>query len=223
MFKCGKYKKANMKKIFILGAGGHAKVVLDIALSMQQFEEIKIYDDYNKAALLSYEISGTLDDLLLDVVKNKGLQIIAIGKNEIRKSKFEYLLARNLDFGLLIHPRAIISPFATIHQGSVVMANAVINPATEIGCNVIINTSASIDHNCKIGSHAHIAPNATLCGGVEVGELSWVGAGSTVLEGVKIGKNCMIGAGAVVNKNVSDNSIVVGVPAKAIIKSREEK
>ena len=94
------------------------------------------------------------------------------------------------------------------------MAGAILNPYATVGDHCIINTGASIDHDCKIHDFVHIAPHCTLCGEVEVGEGTWVGAGTTVIQGIHIGKNCFIGAGSVVVKDIPDDCLCYGNPAR---------
>lgn len=139
--------------------------------------------------------------------------ILAIGNNRVREH-----LDRVLDcqWGKAIHPTAIVSPTATIGDGTVVMHGAIVQTFAQIGRHCIINTGASVDHECKIGDYVHISPHATLCGLVEVGEGSWIGAGATIIQCVKIGKHCVIGAGSVVLHDVPDGAKVAGNPAREI-------
>lgn len=154
--------------------------------------------------------------------------IVSIGNNAIRKKIVERIVDGIGDserlgadstmksplFGTALHPSAVVSPHATIGEGSVVMPGAIINHSAQIGRHCIVNTGASIDHECQIGDFVHISPHATLCGNVSVGEGSWVGAGAVVIPGIKIGRWAVVGAGAVVVRDVPDGVTVVGCPAK---------
>ena len=138
----------------------------------------------------------------------------AIGSNKIRQqlsTRSDYKVAKPL-----IHTTAVKSNFSKIDFGTVIMANVVINADVSIGKHCIINTSAVIEHDVTISDYAHISPNATVTGGVAIGEGTQIGAGAVVLPNLHIGKWATIGAGAVVTKNVPDNTVVVGNPAKPI-------
>lgn len=191
--------------MYLYGASGHAKVIIDIIRSMGLPID-GIFDDNDAVKILcgikvGHKWSG------------QSPVIISIGSNRVRK-----LIAERLDceFDKAIHHSAVISPSVSIGDGTVVMAGAIINAEANIGKHCIINTGASIDHECVISDFVHIAPHSTLCGNVHVGEGSWIGAGATVIPGMKVGKWCTIGAGAVVIKDVPDYAVVAGVPAKVI-------
>ena len=118
----------------------------------------------------------------------------------------------------LVHPAAEIASDAAIGDGAQIMAGVVIGPNTTIGKQVIVNARAGIDHDNVIEDGVEIAPGATLCGMIKVGRNAWIAAGATVLPLVQIGAHATVGAGAVVNKNVDNNTTVVGIPAKPLSK-----
>lgn len=196
--------------MYLLGASGHAKVIVDILLS--KGVQVKGFYDDNEdlKELWGISVVGKVIDF------NNPIEecLVSIGKNDIRKKVVEQL--GEAEFGTAIHKISNIGSHVEIGEGTVVMPGTIINADTKIGEHVIINTSASVDHDCNIANFAHIAPNASLCGGVEIGEGTLIGAGATVIPLVKIGKWCTIGAGAVVVMDVPDHSVVVGNPAKII-------
>lgn len=194
---------------FLYGAGGHAKVVLDI-LHTQGVSVDCVCDDNSELR----EFCG------LPVIRGTeapaGTVIISVGKNEIRQKIAAFLRERgNVKFATAVHPSAIVSPSARIGAGTVVMPGVVINAGAEIGEHSIVNTGASIDHDCRIGDFVHVAPHATLCGNIFVGNETWIGAGTTIIQGISIGKNVYIGAGSVVVKNLPENILAYGNPCKA--------
>lgn len=193
--------------MYLYGASGHAKVIIDILQAEGVVVEGLIDDNPNVTELLGFPVFHDA----------KGLSpvIVSIGINATRKKVVEKL---SCAFGKAIHPSAVVSKFATIDEGTVVMQGAIIQSCASIGKHCIINTGASIDHECIIGDYVHISPHSTLCGNVQVGEGTWVGAGTTIIPGVKIGKWCVIGAGSVVSKNIPDGVLAVGNRCKVMKK-----
>jgi len=191
--------------MYLYGASGHAKVIIDILKAEGITVDALIDDDPNVKELIGYSV-------LHNSLKLSPM-IVSIGINATRKKVVERL---QCEFGKAIHPSAIISDSVTIGEGTVVMHGAIIQPCAVIGKHSIINTGASVDHDCVIGDYTHIAPRSTLCGNVQVGEGTWIGAGSVVIPGVKIGKWSIVGAGAVVVGDIPDYCTAVGVPARVI-------
>ena len=208
-----------MKKLAILGASGHGKVIADCA-EVLGWDSISFFDDswptIKKNA--HWNVIGNTISLIEKASEFDGI-FVAIGNNEIREQKVKLLKKNTVsDFPTLIHPSAQISRYATIGHASIILAGAVINAYTTIGDGVIINTSASIDHDCTIGSFVHVSPGSRVAGSVKVGDLSWLGIGSSVIQNVNIEENCIIGAGAVVVKNVPKNITAIGIPARPKLK-----
>lgn len=191
--------------MYLYGASGHAKVIIDILVAQGVSVDGLIDDNESINELLGYPV--------LHGRKNLSPLIISIGQNLIRKKIAESL---GVDFGIAVHPSAVISCMALIGEGTVVMQGVVIQSCALIGRHCIINTGASVDHECKIDDFVHISPHATLCGNVSVGEGVWIGAGATVIPGVKIGKWSVVGAGSVVLNDIPDYVVAVGNKCKVI-------
>lgn len=195
-----------MNTVYLYGAGGHAKVILDI-LKSNDIIVPEIFDD-----------NPNIDIFMGIPVSNTNIRfplIISIGNNSIRKTIAERF---NTDaYHLAIQAKqAIVSENTIIGEGTIIMQNTVIQSSVRIGKHCIINTKASIDHDCFIGDYVHIAPGSILCGNVEVGEGSLIGAGTVIIPEVKIGKWAVIGAGSVVVKDIPDGVIAFGSPCKII-------
>lgn len=193
--------------MYLYGASGHAKVIIDIAEANNIAIEGLFDDNLDLKILLGFQIQDP------SKIKVNDKLLVSIGNNTIRKKVVESL---SVDFISLVHPSAIISQRCKIGAGTVVMQGAILQADVIIGNHVIINTASSIDHECFIDSYAHISPNSTLCGNVSIGEGTWIGAGTTILPGVNIGKWCTIGAGSVVTKDIPDFSLAVGNRCKII-------
>jgi len=213
------------KKIVLIGGGGHCKVVISILKKLDNFEIVGIVDNYKADSFISgIKIIGTDDDLK-DIYKS-GIRyaLITVGsvKDNTKRCKL-FNLAKKIgyEFPVIISPEAIVDESVKIGEGTVIMPGSIINIDSSIGKNCIINTGAIIEHDCKIGNHCHIAPGVHISGVVNVGELSFLGIGATIIQGITIGKNVTIGAGSVVIKDIPDNIIALGNPAK-IMKSKKE-
>ena len=203
-------------RIVIVGAGGHAKVVLDSLVASGVYEIVGLTDsDQSKWGTLvgGYPVLG--DDDVLPTLRGEGVDgaIIALGSNRMRACLFEHAMTLGFKMVNAIHPRSWASSSAQIGDGVVVMAGAVINSDAKVGNNVIINTGATVDHDCRIGDHAHIAPGCHLGGNVQVGTGTLVGIGASVIPDKRIGQWSIVGAGAVVVRDLPDNCVAIGVPA----------
>lgn len=203
-----------MKKLLILGAGGQGKVVLDLALTCENWDDISFLDSGKIGEnVLGYPVIGDLCDY--EVLKEQYTHaIVAIGNNELRLQLTDKLLEIGYKVPIFIHPSAVVSQFSSIGLGTIVMPQVVINVSAKVGRGCIINTGAIIEHDCEIGDGVHISPSATLGGTVRVGTKSWMCLGSKVINNLTIGNQVTIGAGAVVIADIEDKVLVVGVPAK---------
>ncbi len=214
-----------MKKIFVIGSSGHAKVVIDIIEQEGKHEIIGLLSRDQAAGefVYGYEILGKEAELnsLLKKHPAEGY-IIAVGDNATRAKAANFFEENypQLEALSAIHPSAILGRDVTIGAGTVVMAGTVINPSSKIGCFCIINTRASLDHDCILGNFASLAPGVTTGGDCQIRAYSAIGIGATILHGVQIGEQTVIGANALVNKNIPPFSVAYGTPAK-VIRKRE--
>ncbi|MCC5929809.1 MAG: acetyltransferase [Cyclobacteriaceae bacterium] len=195
--------------MILYGAGGHARVLLDCLLSVGENIPLIFDDDPEKTQLMGIEVHNHYSGIMHQYDKI----IIAIGDNRTRKKISEKIEHRP---GSLSHSSAIISPFAYIGEGTVVLQGAIVQAGAVIGRHVIINTGAMIDHDCIIGDYTHVGPGSVICGGVKIDEGVLIGAGAVVKPSIEIGSWSILGAGAVVVKNVIRQAVVAGNPAKAL-------
>ena len=208
----------DMKPLILLGAGGHAKVLLSL-LTACHFPIYGVcapeFETSTNEKWRGIPVLGSGNDLSLwhpdefYLVNGIGKR----GQETTREEVFESCKQQGYYFPPLIHPSAIIDPEVKLAQGVQIMAGVVIQTDTTIGCNVIINTAASIDHDCIIEDHAHIAPHATLCGGVHIGRAALIGSGAAITPLCHIGNNAIIGAGASVRHDVPDNKTLFPPPS----------
>ena len=202
-----------MAKLLILGAGGHGKVVSEIAQLMKQWEEIAFLDDREDISeVLGIPIVGKLADLSA-LRSEYEYAFVAIGSNTARLKWTEKLSHHDFKIPTLIHPSSTVSAKSFIEEGTVIMAGAVINPDTKIGRSCIINTASTIDHDCILQEGVHTSPGVHLGGTVKVGKRTWICIGATIINNINIGCDSVIAAGAVVTKDVPSNVLVAGVPA----------
>lgn len=201
------------KKVVVIGASGHGKVVTDIIRESGD-HAFGFLDD--NVGLLQ-EVAGIpVLGCIRDYIKYPDASfIIAVGNASIRKRIAEQM--EGVCWYTAIHPHAAVSTMdVQIGAGSVVMANAVINPCVKIGRHCIINSAAVVEHDNTIEDYAHISVGAKLGGTVSIGEQTWVGIGAVVSNNISICPRCMIGAGAVVIHDIKESGTYVGVPARKI-------
>lgn len=195
--------------LLLVGAGGHAKVVIDAwSRGAQSSCNLDVVDDDPRKvgmALMGYRV-----DLMPEEVKLRGAAFhLAIGNTTIRARLHERLTGLGGQAVSVLHPAASIAASAVIGAGSYVAALAVIAPDAEIGSSVIVNHGAVVDHDCTVGSFSHIGPNATLGGGVVIGSAVLVGAGATILPGVRVGDDAVIAAGSTIVRDVAPGETVI--------------
>lgn len=203
-----------MKRLAIVGASGHGKVVAEAAL-LSGWDEVAFFDDAwpGKSALGRWAVLGTTADLLRRSDEFEGA-IVAIGDNVTRLGRLDDLSRGGIPAATVVHPAAVVSPSVTVGAGTVICAGAVVSSDTRLGRGCIVNTCASVDHDCELGDGVHVSPGAHLGGGVRVGEASWIGIGAAVRHGIAIGARVTVGAGSVVVDDVTADVTVFGVPAK---------
>lgn len=202
-------------KLLIVGASGHGKVVADIAMHLNQWQEIAFLDDDETITkCMGYSVIDKTDSAAQYISDYE--IIVAIGKNVTRQKIQTQLEEEGACIATLVHPGAIIGNDVEIESGSVVMAGSVINCCSKIGKGCIINTGAAIDHDNEIGDFVHISPGVHSAGTVKIGDKSWIGIGAVISNNLNITKEVIIGAGAVVMNDIENPGIYVGVPAKMI-------
>lgn len=202
------------RDVILLGAGGHAKVLLD-ALMHADIVVKGIVDPVlagTSTLWRGISVIGNDNDLL----KLKPSQVILVNgtgslpSNSLRQQLFSRFTQAGFEFMNVIHPSALIGAGVELAEGVQVMAGAIIQSDTTIGNNSIINTGALVDHDCTIGCDVHIAPGAVISGGVKVGNGAHIGTGASIIQGVAIGEGAVVGAGSVVVKNVAAHQKIVG-------------
>lgn len=205
-----------------LGAGGHAKVIIDALHLSGEFDIIGLLDsnqDLWNTQVLGVPVLG--NDKLLTALSQQGVKMAFIGlggagNNAARKLLYEKARDHGFCAVRTIHPQSIVSSWASIGCGPTILAGAVVNAAAQLGDNVIVNTGAIVEHDCSIGHHVHIATGARLASTVRIGNGSHIGAGATIRQSINIGEEAIVGAGAVVIRDVPDHTTVVGVPAREL-------
>jgi len=206
--------------IIIVGAGGHARVLIDtlLASGVQILGIVDANTEQVGGKIRGIPVLGG-DEVLHGFTPGNILLVNGIGSSrstDLRKVVYERFTAEGYEFMNAIHPSAVISPSAVLMSGVQIMAGVVIQPDALIKQNVLVNTGVTIDHECRIEAHAHLAPGVTLSGSVSVGEGAHIGTGSVVIQGVRIGCGAFVAAGAVVVGDVPDGQKVMGVPAREV-------
>ena len=208
------------KPVIVLGAGGHAKVLV-AALARLKVRVLGLVDAdpaKKNSRILDVPVLG--DDSAVLAHAPESVLLInglgTIGPTTARRDLYDRFVARGYRFATLVDPLALIAGPVEFSHGAQVLAGAVLQPGVSLGVNCIVNTRASIDHDCVIGAHVHIAPGATLSGNVHVGDGSHIGTGASIIHDIRIGAGCIIGVGAAVVHDVPDGVTAAGVPARIL-------
>jgi sugar O-acyltransferase (sialic acid O-acetyltransferase NeuD family) len=202
--------------LVVFGAGGHGKVVADVARSVGCVVELFLDDREELDGSSIWDVPVRAWARFLAESRAPGDAALGIGDNSARERCAQRLDAAGLALPPLVHPRATVAASARLGPGTIVMAGAIVNPDAELGPGCIVNTGAIVEHDCVLGPWVHISPSAALGGGVRVGVRAHVGLGAVVLPLVAVGADARVGAGAVVRADVRDGDTVVGVPARAL-------
>ena len=207
------------KKILLIGAGGHCKVVLDLLLSSKEYEVAGIIDRKERIGerVLGVPVSGTDSDLprfFKAGVKHCFISVGSVGDPCLRVKLYDLAKKSGFGFPNLISPYALVSSRALLGKGNFIAPGAVINAGTKIGDNCILNTGAIIEHDCEVGDFVHVASGSVLSGGVSVGDHSHIGTGTFVIQNVKIGEKTVVGAGSVVTKDIRKGVVAYGNPCR---------
>ena len=202
-------------RLYLLGGGGHARVVHD-ALRTAGIQVEAIVDP-NEAEPTFHGVP------IVHELPGEGRFIVAVGQvraTPTRERIWNEALAAGLSAAVpFVEKTALVSSDGEIGDGTVVLAGAYIGVGTTIGSNCIVNHGAIIEHDCAIADHAHVSPGAVIGGGVRIGRRSHVGIGAVIRQGITIGDDVTVGAGAVVVDDVAAGSTVVGVPARAMTRA----
>ncbi len=201
----------NPKRVVVLGAGGHAKVVIS-TLRAAGYEIEAVFDDdvvKHGTKIMGMIVVGPISEAV-----DRGFRygIIGVGQNSARRRIAERIIG--LEWVTVVHPRAWVEPTVRLGEGTVVFAGALIQVDTSIGRHAIINTGASLDHDCVVGDFSHIAPGARLAGQVTLDEGVFLGTGGVVIPGKRIGAWTTVGAGSVVVADLPAQVVAMGVPAR---------
>lgn len=208
------------QRVFILGAGGHGRVVLDILLQAGRYEIAGLLDnntDIHGRRIDGFPVLGAIDDLvpLAEAHRAAGV-LVAIGDNGVRRGLARRIEAAGLDLISAIHPAATIARNATIGRNVVIAAGAVVCAHCQVGDSVILNTGCIVDHQTMIGEGVHICPGVRIAGRVKIESGVFVGIGATIVPKVTLGCESIVGAGTVVIEDVPALATVVGVPARRV-------
>jgi sugar O-acyltransferase (sialic acid O-acetyltransferase NeuD family) len=190
-----------MRRLLIVGAGGHGRSVAEAVLASDQFKLVGFLDDAfpGLSQVGDFPVLGGIADFssLLDCAD---AAIVAIGNNQLRKEVCTRLRNVGLELATIVHPRAIVSPTAIVYAGSAIMAGAIVGTEAVLGEGVIVNCGAVVDHHCKVEDFGHLGVNAAMAGGSTLGESAWMQAGSTLGYNVKINAWQVLAPGEAVNK-----------------------
>ncbi len=204
------------RRLLVLGAGGHGKVVADAAVASGRYRRVAFADDRlpDGGTWMGLEVLGAIAETVAS--GDFDALIVGIGDNATRLALQDRFEDAGAFFDTVVHPRAVVASSATVGAGSVLMAHAVVNAEARLGRAVIANTGCVVEHDCVIADAVHLSPGALLAGECTVGARSWLGIGCCLVQARKVGAASIIGAGAVVLTDVESHEVWAGVPARRV-------
>ena len=208
-----------MKKILLIGGGGHCHSVLDSLLSLHLYEVIGVVDRNKHICIEGATVVGQdneLPQLFDEGWKEAFVTVGSVGDTSLRRRLYCMAKTIGFSFPVIVDPTASLAQNVKIMPGTYVGKKAVVNSNCYIGMCSIINTGAIIEHDCKIGEFSHVSPGAILCGEVEVGRDSHIGAGAIIRQQIQIGSESVIGMGSSVVRNIPDKVLAYGNPCKVV-------
>ena len=200
-----------MKKIILIGAGGHCASCIDVIEMQRKFKIVGLIDNKKKNFLLNYKIVGS-DKELKKFSKRIQYALITTGhikNSKIRENLFKKISNYGFKFPAIISPLSYVSKHASIGEGTIVMHGAIINAGAKIGKNCIINNKTLIEHDVVVEDNCHLSTRSTVNGGVTIKKNSFIGSCSVIKQNIKIGKNCFVNANLFIEKNLKDNSKIL--------------
>lgn len=213
-----------MDELYIIGTGSQARYVIETCKTHKIMGLIDILEKNNVGKVINgINVICTLDEIDKNLDPNDLEIIIAYGNNKKKEEIAKDLSKKDYKFTTVISERAYISSYTEIGQGCIINPNVTIMPNVKIGNHVIIHSGSVIEHDNEISDYANISPGVITAGYVKIGKGSYIYTKAAIIPHVKIGENVIVGAGAVVLKDVPDNSVVVGVPAKSIKETKNGK
>ena len=204
-----------MSRVVVVGAGGHAKVVIATCRAAGHTVVGVVDDDSSRwgQQWLGVSVTGPVRNVLDDA---NAEAVLAIGANRTRAT---LAAGARCQFATIVHPSTTIEPSVRLGAGSVVFAGVVIQPDAVLGEHVIVNTAASIDHDAAIGDFVHLAPGVRLAGNVSIEQGAFLGIGTVAIPGVRVGAWTTVGAGAAIIDTLGSGIVAVGVPARTLRKA----
>lgn len=216
-------KKPSMKSpVFVIGKGGHAITVSETIRRQQKCHFAGFVEPRNFS-----ERPSDLIDSVSEAMREfpDALWVIGLGDNIIRSKINSYLVThyRDIRFHTCIDPSAVVFESSSIGEGSVVMAGAVVGAQARVGRHCIINTNSSIDHESSVADFASLGPNSSIAGKSSIGTKSHLGIGANVIEKVSLGDNSIVGGGSIVTRNLGENGVFLGSPARLVRERNAEE
>ena len=206
-----------MSRLLVIGAGGHGKVVAEAAIASQAWTEVAFLDRRfpELRSVNGWPVIGS--DGAIATYRSRYPEIfVAIGDNRARVEQLRECLESGFRAPVILHPRAWVSPSASVGPGVIVVGGAIVNACASIGRGCIVNTGATVDHDCELADGVHISPGAHVGGGTSIGECTWIGIGAAIRHGIRIGADVMVGAGAAVVDDLPTGVTALGVPARLV-------